>query len=164
MRNILIKAMAVVAIAGAPALASAQQTDADAQRAAEVADREDRGEWGWLVSYSDLLACLGLSAGIRWIDKTHAGARVPPASNDVRGSRRRSPALAPADPCTSENFHDPGTVRRSRHAVSQQRFTWRELAGKPISKLDDDAFTRVRVILMNGIEMEALRFSTQPRA
>jgi hypothetical protein len=29
---------------------------------------------------------------------------------------------------------------------------------KPISKLDDDAFTRVRVILMNGIEEEAKRF------
>ena len=43
--------------------------------------------------------------------------------------------------------------------LEQQRFTWRELAGKPISKLDDDAFTRVRVILMNGIESEALRFS-----
>ena len=43
--------------------------------------------------------------------------------------------------------------------LSQQRFTWRDLAGgPPISKLDDDAFTRVRVILMNGIESEALRF------
>ncbi len=49
-------------------------------------------------------------------------------------------------------FEDRGTP------VSQQRFTWRELAGKPISKLDDDAFTRVRVILMNGLECEALRF------
>jgi hypothetical protein len=29
----------------------------------------------------------------------------------------------------------------------------------PYSKLDDDAYTRVRVILMNGIESEALRFS-----
>jgi MYXO-CTERM domain-containing protein len=47
-RSILIKAMAVVAVVGAPALASAQQTDADVQRAADVADREDRGEWGWL--------------------------------------------------------------------------------------------------------------------
>src|SRR3954454_14389620 len=28
----------------------------------------------------------------------------------------------------------------------------------PYSKLNDDAFTRVRVILMNGIESEALRF------
>ncbi len=42
--------------------------------------------------------------------------------------------------------------------LSQQRFTWRELASKPISKLDDDAFTRVRVIYMNGIENEAIRF------
>jgi hypothetical protein len=42
--------------------------------------------------------------------------------------------------------------------VNQQRFTWRELVQKPISKLDDDAFTRVRVILMNGLEMEAIRF------
>jgi rubrerythrin len=42
--------------------------------------------------------------------------------------------------------------------INDQRFTWRELAGKPISKLDDDAFTRVRIILMNGIELEALRF------
>jgi rubrerythrin len=31
------------------------------------------------------------------------------------------------------------------------------MAGKPISKLDDDAFTRVRIILMNGIETDALR-------
>lgn len=42
--------------------------------------------------------------------------------------------------------------------LDRQRFTWRELAGPPYSKLDDDAFTRVRVILMNGIESEALRF------
>lgn len=43
--------------------------------------------------------------------------------------------------------------------LDRQRFTWREMAGKPISKLDDDAFTRVRIILMNGLENEALRFS-----
>src|SRR3954471_15415519 len=49
-------------------------------------------------------------------------------------------------------FEDRGTP------IGQQRFTWRELAGKPISKLDDDAFTRVRVILMNGMEQEAMRF------
>lgn len=42
--------------------------------------------------------------------------------------------------------------------LNRQRFTWRELVQEPISKLDDDAFTRVRVILMNGIENEALRF------
>jgi hypothetical protein len=43
-------------------------------------------------------------------------------------------------------------------ALDTQRFTWRDMAGKPISKLDDDAFTRVRVILMNGIETDSLRF------
>jgi hypothetical protein len=42
--------------------------------------------------------------------------------------------------------------------LDQQGFTWRELAGPTISKLDDDAFTRVRIILMNGIESEAVRF------
>jgi hypothetical protein len=43
--------------------------------------------------------------------------------------------------------------------LEKQRFTWKELVQPPYSKLDDDAFTRVRVILMNGIESEALRFS-----
>jgi len=42
--------------------------------------------------------------------------------------------------------------------VEDQRFTWRDMVQKPISKLDDDAFTRVRVILLNGVELEALRF------
>ena len=42
--------------------------------------------------------------------------------------------------------------------LDQQKFTWRDLVQKPISKLDDDAFTRVRIILMNGIELEAVRF------
>jgi hypothetical protein len=31
------------------------------------------------------------------------------------------------------------------------------MVGKPISKLDDDAFTRVRITLMNGLELDALR-------
>ncbi|HUS64688.1 MAG TPA: hypothetical protein VMZ28_09115 [Kofleriaceae bacterium] len=44
-------------------------------------------------------------------------------------------------------------------ALDNQRFTWRDLAGPTYSKLDADAFTRVRVILMNGIESESLRFS-----
>jgi rubrerythrin len=43
--------------------------------------------------------------------------------------------------------------------LERQRFSWRELVQPPISKLDTDAFTRVRIILMNGIESEALRFS-----
>lgn len=43
--------------------------------------------------------------------------------------------------------------------LSKQVFTWKDLVQKPISKLDDDAFTRVRIILINGIELEANRFS-----
>ena len=43
--------------------------------------------------------------------------------------------------------------------LEKQKFTWRDLVQKPISKLDDDAYTRVRIILMNGIELEAHRFS-----
>lgn len=41
--------------------------------------------------------------------------------------------------------------------LDRQRFTWRDMVGKPISKLDDDAFTRVRIILLNGLELDALR-------
>lgn len=43
--------------------------------------------------------------------------------------------------------------------LDRQRFSWKEVVQAPYSKLDDDAFTRVRVILMNGLESEALRFS-----
>ena len=42
--------------------------------------------------------------------------------------------------------------------LERQKFTWRDLVQQPISKLDDDAYTRVMVILMNGIELEAIRF------
>lgn len=49
-------------------------------------------------------------------------------------------------------FRDKGT------SIEKQCFTWREMVQSPISKLDDDAFSRIRVILMNGIEMEANRF------
>src|SRR5690606_26030189 len=41
--------------------------------------------------------------------------------------------------------------------LDQQRFTWKDVTPPPISKLDDDAFTRIRVILMNGIEVDSLR-------
>jgi hypothetical protein len=41
--------------------------------------------------------------------------------------------------------------------VDKQRMSWKDMVGKPISKLDDDAFTRVRIILMNGLELDSLR-------
>lgn len=43
--------------------------------------------------------------------------------------------------------------------VNDQVFDWFDLVRSPISKLNDDAFTRVRIILMNGVEQEANRFS-----
>jgi rubrerythrin len=49
-------------------------------------------------------------------------------------------------------------LREKGTPLDRQKFTWREMVQPPISKLDDDAFTRVRIILMNGIELEALRF------
>lgn len=48
-------------------------------------------------------------------------------------------------------------LREKGTPLSQQRMTWRDMVGKPISKLDDDAFTRVRIILMNGVELDSLR-------
>jgi rubrerythrin len=50
-------------------------------------------------------------------------------------------------------------LRTKGTPLERQNFTWRDLVQPPYSKLDDDAFTRVRVILMNGIESEAVRFS-----
>lgn len=50
-------------------------------------------------------------------------------------------------------------LKDSGTPLERQQFTWKELVQRPYSKLDDDAFTRVRVILMNGIETESLRFS-----
>ena len=52
---------------------------------------------------------------------------------------------------TIDLLRDKGTP------LSQQRMSWKDMVGKPISKLDDDAFTRVRIILMNGLELDALR-------
>jgi rubrerythrin len=42
--------------------------------------------------------------------------------------------------------------------LDKQKFTWKDFVRHQYSKLDSDAFTRVRVILMNGVEMEAIRF------
>jgi hypothetical protein len=43
--------------------------------------------------------------------------------------------------------------------VDRQVFTWHEMAGPQYSKLNDDAFTRVRVLLMSALEAESARFS-----
>lgn len=52
---------------------------------------------------------------------------------------------------TIDLMNDKGTP------LDKQRMSWKDMVGKPISKLDDDAFTRVRIILLNGLELDALR-------
>lgn len=42
--------------------------------------------------------------------------------------------------------------------LDQQKFTLKELVQPPLNKLDDDAFTRIRIILGNGLEQQANRF------
>jgi len=42
--------------------------------------------------------------------------------------------------------------------LEKQVFDWADMVRIPTSKLDVDAMTRVRIILMNGIESEAVRF------
>ena len=54
---------------------------------------------------------------------------------------------------TLDIFKEKGTP------LDKQVFTWRDMVQAPTSKLDDDAFTRVRIILMNGLEANALRTS-----
>lgn len=53
---------------------------------------------------------------------------------------------------------ETGLFDRKGCHLDRQQFTWRDMVRQPISKLDADAFARVRVILMNGMETEALRF------
>ena len=36
--------------------------------------------------------------------------------------------------------------------------TWKQLAVKPYNKLEADPYTKARIILMNGIEVEAALF------
>lgn len=71
---------------------------------------------------------------------------------DATGSRQISAPAAEECSMALSLFDSQGT------ALDRQSFTWREMIQRPISKLNDDAFTRIRVILMNGLESEAIRF------
>jgi hypothetical protein len=50
-------------------------------------------------------------------------------------------------------FNDKGV------AVENQQFTWRELTPHPLSKLDDDAFCRIRITLIYALKLHTLSFS-----
>lgn len=45
--------------------------------------------------------------------------------------------------------------------MSQDFYSWKELAVKPYNKFEVDPYTRVRIILANGAEFEAVWFSHQ---
>jgi MYXO-CTERM domain-containing protein len=55
-RKLILRTVAVLAIAGAPAFAAAQDADAEARQMAGTADRDDRSDWGWM----GLLGLVGL--------------------------------------------------------------------------------------------------------
>src|SRR5687768_3962523 len=80
----------------------------------------------------------------------------------VQGTRRAlETRLTPSccHPGSQRGVHMAIDLLKDRGTpIEQQVFSWQDLVQPPYSKLDDDAFTRVRVILMNGIESEAVRF------
>jgi len=61
-------------------------------------------------------------------------------------------------PYRKENLVSLDLKKEKGVSLARQEFDWRDIVRLPTSKLDSDAFTRVRIILMNGIESEALRF------
>jgi hypothetical protein len=69
MRKVAIRALALLMLAGAPFLVSAQQAD-DQDRAGQTADRSDNSEWGWL----GLLGLAGLM-GLKRRDRDNVTTR-----------------------------------------------------------------------------------------
>jgi MYXO-CTERM domain-containing protein len=53
---LILRTVVVLAIAGAPAFAVAQDADSDARHMTRTADHEDTSDWGWL----GLLGLVGL--------------------------------------------------------------------------------------------------------
>ena len=67
MRKLIVRTIVVLAIAGAPALALAQEADSDARQTARTNDSEDRSNWGWM----GLLGLAGL-LGLKRRDRHEA--------------------------------------------------------------------------------------------
>jgi MYXO-CTERM domain-containing protein len=55
-KKLILGTLVVLAIAGAPAFAVAQDADSDARQTTRAADRDDRSDWGWM----GLLGLVGL--------------------------------------------------------------------------------------------------------
>src|SRR4051794_3605981 len=78
------------------------------------------------------------------------------------GVRATCHSKTPSLPCASPHKGarlSLDLLKETGVPLDQQRFTWKELAGPGLSKLNDDAFSRVRIILLNGVEAQAVRFS-----
>ena len=67
MRKSILRAIAVLAIAGAPAFAIAQDADSDARQTTRAADSDNRHDWGWM----GLLGLVGL-LGLKRRDREEA--------------------------------------------------------------------------------------------
>ena len=72
MRKLILRSVAALAIAGAPALALAQQADSDDRQMARAADSDDRSDWGWM----GLLGLVGL-LGLKRRDRDEVVRRDP---------------------------------------------------------------------------------------
>jgi hypothetical protein len=80
-------------------------------------------------------------------------APAPPDARETNAPRKtRASTRAEGDAMSLDIMKERGAP------LEKQEFDWKDLVQTPYSKLDDDAYTRVRVILMNGMESEALRF------
>ena len=71
MSKLILRTVAALAIAGAPALALAQQADSD-DRMTRAADSDDSSDWGWM----GLLGLVGL-LGLKRRDRDEAVSRDP---------------------------------------------------------------------------------------
>lgn len=83
-------------------------------------------------------------------------AAARPATEDrLRRWRTRGTGFAvfrPGCGMTLDLLREPGL------SLDKQRLDWKSLVPLAFSKLDDDAFTRIRVILAGGLERGAVRF------
>ncbi len=72
MRKLILRTVAALAIAAAPAFAVAQQADSDDRQMARAADSDDRSDWGWM----GLLGLVGL-LGLKRRERDAVASRDP---------------------------------------------------------------------------------------
>src|SRR5690606_34459005 len=83
-------------------------------------------------------------------------ADVPTAAAHCRGPTPPRPSDLTPSPSERRTFVAFDLMKERGIPLEKQKFTWKDMVRAPYSKLDVDAFTRVRVIFMNGIESEQL--------